>query len=82
MTPGSGQIEFLEEKENRKRNATYIQQFFSHLQRLNRFSRGTEDAEHFQPEQEVFLQEMVQDGYDVNRYYVHEVLVPRLAGIL
>ena len=81
MTPGYNPTEST--KITEQRNATYIWPFAScgGFRRVNGFPHCPEDTEHFQPEQKLLLQELVQNRCDVDRDRTNQVLVPRLAGI-
>ena len=84
MTPGSRMSK--RGQDIRRGNSTYLQPISSELQRLNRVPNGAEDAEYFQPEQKLLLQELVQGGGDCGRVSwfcvrINEVCVPRQTGI-
>ena len=83
MSPGSSLSKF---RQHIKRiNLTHLQPLRDHVQCVDCFPCGTEDAKNFQPEQELLLQESVESGYNLghaNCVLIDEVPVPRLAGIL
>src|ERR1700679_3361668 len=83
MRPESSLSKFSESTQ--ELNVTYVQRLDNRFQCINGHPCNTKDAQHFQPEQKLLLQELVQHRYDFEsggRCHVNEVFVPRLAGIL
>jgi len=81
--PGSSLSESWQDVDHR--NVTYLQQSRSRFQCINCFPCCAEDAKHFQPKQELLLQEVMESGGDcrcAGGVFVNEVFVPRLASIL
>ena len=83
MIPGSSLSKFRQYI--KRMNLTHLQPLRDYIQCVDCFPCGTEDAKHFQPEQELLLQEPMESGYNLgyaDHPLIDEVPVPRLAGIL